>query len=63
MTTEFTREQQKAIDGIVGDLDLSNMARDYTHLTDTKVNIASVLAELESNYPGGIIQFYNEKKF
>lgn len=60
---ELTASESKDAFAITQDLDLMNMARDYTGLTDTAVPPLAVLVSLHTHYPGGISQFYNEKKF
>lgn len=60
---ELSTSEQKHAIAITQDLDLMNMARDYTGLTDTSVPPLTVLESLHAHYPGGVSQFYNEKSF
>lgn len=60
---ELTASEQRDAIAITQDLDLMNLARDYTGLTNTSVPPLDVLASLHAHYPGGVSQFYNEKKF
>lgn len=60
---EFSTSESTDALRIKDDMDLMNLARDYTGLTDTSVPTSEVLEALHTYYPGGVSQFYNEKKF
>ena len=60
---ELTKSEQRDAFAIQDDLDLMNMARDYTGMTNTSIPASKILEYLHTLYPGGVSQFYNEKKF
>lgn len=60
---ELNDAEIKAAVAIAQDMDLMNWARDYTGLKDTSTAPMDVLAQLHQDYPGGVLNFYNEKKF
>lgn len=61
---DLTEQERKDAEAIMDDLDLSNLARDYTQMSNVRAYpMADVLSTLHATYPGGISQFYNEKKF